>query len=60
MPARYGNDNDNDWNSPDEDVDRTDFTTTWKIYLISFFKKWGTAAEEWGLRAKGRGQEAEG
>ena len=37
MPAGYGNDNDNDGNSHDEDVDSTDFTTTWKIYLISFF-----------------------
>ena len=36
MP-RYGNDNDNDVNSHDEDYDSTDFTTTWKIYLILFF-----------------------
>ena len=59
MPTRYGNDNDSDWNSPDQDVDSTDFTTTWKIYFILFFKKLGTAAEEWELRAKGPSQEAE-
>ena len=35
MRAGYGNDNDNDGN--DEDVDSTDFITTWKIYLILFF-----------------------
>ena len=35
MAAGYGNDNDNDHN--DEDVDSTDFTTTWKIYLILSF-----------------------
>ena len=37
MSAGYDNDNDNDGNSRDEDVDSTDFTTTWKIYLILFF-----------------------
>ena len=37
MSAGYDNDNDNDGNSRDEDVDSTDFTMTWKIYLILFF-----------------------
>ena len=32
MPAGYGNKNDNDDNSFDEDVDSTDFTATWKIF----------------------------
>ena len=31
MRAGYGDDNDNDGNSHDEDVDSIDFTTTWKI-----------------------------
>ena len=35
MRAGYGYDNDNDGN--DEDVNGTDFITTWKIYLILFF-----------------------
>ena len=35
MPPGYGNDND-DNNSHSEDVDSTDFTTSWQIY---FFKK---------------------
>ena len=37
MSAGYGNDIDNDDNSHDEDVDSTDFRTTWKVYLILFF-----------------------
>ena len=37
MSAGYGNDIDNDDNSRDEDVDSTDFRTTWKVYLILFF-----------------------
>ena len=36
MSAGYGNDNDNGGNSYDEDIDSTDFTATWKIYLIFF------------------------
>ena len=52
MPAGYGNHNDNDGN--DKDVDSTDFTTTWKIYLILFFKV-GVRAEEWRQRAEGWG-----
>ena len=35
MPAGYGNDNDNNGN--DENVDGTDLTTTWKLYLTLFF-----------------------
>ena len=37
MPPGYGNDNDDDCNSHDEDVDSTDLTATWKIYLILSF-----------------------
>ena len=37
MSAGYDNANDDDGNSHDEDVDSTDFKTTWKIYLILFF-----------------------
>ena len=37
MPAGYNNDHDNDGNSHDEDIDSSEFTTTWKIYLILFF-----------------------
>ena len=38
MFAGYGNDNDSDGNSYDEDVYSTDFTMTWQIlYLILFF-----------------------
>ena len=53
MPARYGNDNDSDDNSHDEDVDSTDFTT--KNFN---FSKWGPRAEgrSLGLRAEGRGK----
>ena len=36
MSAGYGNDKDNDDNSHDEDVDSTDFTKTWKIYLFIY------------------------
>ena len=36
MPAGYVNNNDNN-DDNDEVVDSTDFTTTWNIYLISFF-----------------------
>ena len=55
MSAGYDNDNDDDGNSHDEDVDSTDFKTTWKIYLILFFN---VGAEKWGaegqlLRAEG-------
>ena len=46
MPPGYGNDNDNDDNSHSEDVDGTDFTTSWEIYF--FLKKAG--AEGWGSR----------
>ena len=34
MPPGYGNDNDNDDNSHSEDVDSTDFTTSWEIYFF--------------------------
>ena len=34
MPPGYGNDNDNDDNSHSEDVDSTDFTTSWEIYFL--------------------------
>ena len=38
MRVGYGNDNDNDGNSHDEDVYSTDLTTTWqRFYLILFF-----------------------
>ena len=38
MRAGYGNDNDNDGNSHDEDVYSTGFTTAWqRLYLILFF-----------------------
>ena len=36
MSTGYGNDKDNDDNRHDEDVDSTDFTTTWKIYLFIY------------------------
>ena len=55
MFAGYGNDNDNDGNSYDEDVYSTDFTMTWqRLYLILFFLKWGSRAE--GRRAKNQGR----
>ena len=31
------NDHDNNGNSHDEDIDSTDFITTWKMYLTLFF-----------------------
>ena len=43
MPPGYGNDNDNDDNSHSEDVDSTDFTTSWEIYFLK--KKRGRRAE---------------
>ena len=56
MPPGYGKYNDNDGN--EEGVGSTEFTTTWKIYLILFFKvgsdgQWPRAwAEGRGLRAE--------
>ena len=49
MRVGYGNDNDHEGN--DDDVDSTDFTSTWKIYLILSFK---VGAEGRGLSAESR------
>ena len=51
---RVGYDNDNDHDSNDDDVDSTDFTSTWKIYLILSFNVGAESREprdRW-LRAK--------
>ena len=47
MPAGYGNDDDNDKNSNDEDVvGLTSKRLGRFIYAILFFWKWGPKAEE--------------
>ena len=43
MPTGYGNDNDEDGN--DEDVDSTEFTTTWKDLFSFIFLNWRPRAE---------------
>lgn len=47
MRVGYGIDDDNIDN--DEDIGCTEFTTTWKIHLILFFKVW---AKDQGLRVQ--------
>ena len=52
MCVGYGIDDDNIDN--DKDIGCTEFTTTWKIHLILFFKVWAKG------RGEGQGSRAEG
>ena len=54
MCVGYGIDDDNIDN--DKDIGCTEFTTTWKIHLILFFKVWAKGRGQGpGPRAKGQG-----